>query len=145
MGQNVTLKQVNVPVNQGSPDIDVMNVCQNTLDSDEWDVSHVTVTQSDRSMDSVTIKLDNVNVNQVSLVTNVTNVTQITLASVKMDVVHVIVTWTDQNSLNAIMRAIVSAALVFKVKSVTNAKKTISISAPDAKNVTIVTIWLKWW
>ena len=117
------------------------NACQSTSDLEEWDVSHVTVTQSDLSMANATINQVNANVNQVSLVTNVTNVIQITLVSVKKDAVHVIVTWTDQNSLNVIMRVIVSVDLVFKAKSVTNAKKTILILAPDAKNVTTVTIW----
>ena len=117
------------------------NACQNTLDLVEWDVSHVTVTPSVLSKASATINQVNANVNQVSLVTNVTNVIQITLASVKKDVVHVIATWTDQNSLNVIMRVIVSVDLVSKAKSVTNAKKTILILAPDAKNVTTVTIW----
>ena len=117
------------------------SACQSTLDSGEWDVSHVTVTQSDLSMDSATIKPASVNVNQVSLVTNVTNVTPITLVSVKKDVVHVTATWTDQNSLNAIMRVIVSVDLVSKAKNVTNAKKTISISVPVARNATTVTIW----
>lgn len=117
------------------------NVCQNTLDLEEWAVSHVTVTQSDLSMASVTINQVNANVNQVSLGTNVTNVIQITLVSVKRDAVHVIATWTDQNSLNVIMRVIVNVDLVSKAKSVTNAKKTILILAPDARNVTIVTIW----
>ena len=117
------------------------NACQSTLDSVEWDVSHVTVIQSDLSMANVTINQVNANVNQVSLVTNVTNVTQITLVSVKRDAVHVIATWTDQNSLNVIMRVIVSVDLVSKAKSVTNAKKIISISVPVAKNVTTVTIW----
>ena len=117
------------------------NACQNILDLEEWDVSHVTVIQSDLSMDSVTINQVNANVNQVSLVTNVTNVTQITLVSVKRDAVHVTAIWTDQNSLNVIMRVIVSVDLVSKAKSVTSAKKTILILAPDARNVTIVTIW----
>ena len=117
------------------------SACQSTLDSDVWDASHVTVTQLDLSKDSVTIKPDSVNVNQVLLVTNVTNVTPITLVSVKKGAVHVTATWTDQNSLNAITRVIVSAALVSKAKSVTNAKKIISISVPVAKNVTTVTIW----
>ena len=117
------------------------NACPNTLDLEEWDASHVTVTQLDRSMASVIINQVNANVNQVSLVTNVTNVTPITSVSVKRDAVHVTATLTGQNSLNAIMRVIVSVDLVSKAKSVTNAKKTILILAPDAKNVTTVTIW----
>ena len=117
------------------------NACQSTLDSVEWDVSHVTVTQSDRSMDSAITKRDSVNVNQVSLVTNATNVTQITLVSVKKAVVHAIAIWTGQNFHNAIMRAIVSADLVSKAKSATNVKKIISILVPDAKSATTVTTW----
>ena len=141
MGLNATLKQVNVLVNQVYLDTDVTNACPNTLDLEEWDASHVTVTLSDRFMASVIINQVNANVNQVSLVTNVTNATPITLVSVKKDAVHVTATWTDQSSPNAIMRVIVSAALVSKAKSATNAKKTISISVPVARNATTVTIW----
>ena len=119
-----------------------MNVCQNTLDLVEWDVSHVTVTPSVLSKASATINQVNANVNQVSLVTNVTNVKPITLAYQKRAAPHVTVTWTGPSSLNATTRATVSVAPASKVKSVTNAKKTTSTSVPAARNATTATIWL---
>ena len=102
----------------------------------------MTVTLLVLSMDNVTINTANANVNLVSLVTNVTNVKLITLAYQRRDAPHVTVTWMGPNSLNATMRATANVALESKVKSATNAKKTISILVPGARNATTATIWL---
>ena len=81
---------------------------------------------------------------QAYMVNSVTSVYPVTMGSVKKAVSHATVTSLVQKWLNAIITAYVYARRALLATSATAVRKTTSTFQPDAKNVTIVTIWSKW-